>query len=76
MYTVHQAKTNLSRLIEEACKGSDVIIARGKEPVARLVALSASGKMRVPGRLKGKIRISPAFFKPMSKTELADWGIE
>lgn len=76
MYTVHQAKTNLSRLIEEACRGDDVIIARGKQPVAKLVPLAASRKKRVPGRFKGKIRISRAFFKPMSKAELAEWGIE
>lgn len=76
MYTVHQAKTNLSRLIEEACEGADVIIARGKKPVARLVPLATSRKKRVPGRLKGKIRISRAFFKPMSRAELAQWGIE
>ena len=76
MYTVHQAKTNLSRLIEEACKGTDVIIARGKQPVVRLVPLATTRRKRVPGRLKGKIRISRAFFKAMSKAELAEWGIE
>jgi prevent-host-death family protein len=76
MYTVHQAKTNLSRLIEEACSGTDVVIARGKHPVVRLVPLATSRKRRAPGRLKGKIRISRAFFKPISKTELAAWGIE
>lgn len=76
MYTVHQAKTNLSRLIKEACKGSDVVIARGKEPVVRLVPLARSRRKRVPGRLKGKIHILPAFFKPMSKRELVLWGLE
>jgi len=76
MYTVHDAKTNLSRLIEEACNGTDVIIARGKQPVVRLVPLAKSRKRRVPGRLKGKIRIFRSFFKPMSKAELAEWGIE
>ena len=75
MYTVHQAKTNLSRLIKEACKGTDVIIARGKEPVVRLVPLARSRKKRVPGRLKGRIRILPGFFKPMSRRELAEWGL-
>jgi antitoxin (DNA-binding transcriptional repressor) of toxin-antitoxin stability system len=74
MYTVHQAKTNLSRLIEEACNGTDVIIARGKQPVVRLVPLATARRKRVPGRLKGKIRISRAFFKPMSRAELAEWG--
>jgi antitoxin (DNA-binding transcriptional repressor) of toxin-antitoxin stability system len=33
-YTVHQAKTNLSRLIKEAQNGKEVVIARGKQPVA------------------------------------------
>jgi prevent-host-death family protein len=76
MYTIHKAKTNLSRLIEEACEGGDVIIARGKQPVARLVPLAMSRKKRVSGRLKGKIRISRSFFEPMSKAELAEWGIK
>ncbi len=39
-YTVHQAKTNLSRLIKEAEDGKEVIITRGKTPVARLIALA------------------------------------
>jgi antitoxin (DNA-binding transcriptional repressor) of toxin-antitoxin stability system len=76
MYTVHQAKTNLSKLIRKACGGEDVVIARGKKPVVRLVALHASGKKRVPGRLKGKIRYSSESFKPMTKKELADWGLD
>jgi len=75
-YTVHQAKTQLSRLLKEASKGREVIIARGKQPVAKLVPLGAARKKRVPGRLKGKIRIFPSFFKPMTKKELAEWGIE
>jgi prevent-host-death family protein len=76
MYTVHQAKTNLSKLIREAENGQPVIIARGKKPVAKIVALVKPRKRRVPGRLKGKIRIHPSFFDPMTKEELAEWGIE
>jgi antitoxin (DNA-binding transcriptional repressor) of toxin-antitoxin stability system len=76
MYTVHQAKTNLSKLIREAENGRLVIIARGKKPVAKIVALEKPRKKRVPGRLKGKIRIHPSFFDPMTKEELAEWGIE
>lgn len=76
MYTVHQAKTNLSRLIRKAENGEDVVIARGDKPVAKLVAVSRRKKKRVPGRLKGKIRIHPSFFDPMTKEELAEWGIE
>ena len=47
-YTVHEAKTNLSRLIKEAESGKEVIITRGKEPVAKLVPISKTAKKRVP----------------------------
>jgi prevent-host-death family protein len=75
MYTVHQAKTNLSKLIREACRGKEVIIARGKKPVAKLVPLEA-GKKRVPGRLKGKIWYSPDAFDPLTDKELSDLGFD
>lgn len=76
MYTVHQAKTQLSKLIRKACAGDDVIIARGKNPVVKLVSLQSNNKQRVPGRLKGKIRYSANAFKPLSRRELLDWGVE
>lgn len=76
VYTVHQAKTNLSKLIRKAQNGETIVIARGKEPVAELTGVKKGRKKRVPGRWKGKIRIRPSFFDPMSKDELAAWGIE
>lgn len=76
MYTVHEAKTNLSRLLEEAESGKEVIIARGKTPVAKLVALGQNKRKRVPGKYKGLIKIHPSYFKPMTKEELKEWGIE
>ena len=39
--TIHQAKTNLSKLIERASQGEEIIISRGSKPVARLVPLGA-----------------------------------
>jgi antitoxin (DNA-binding transcriptional repressor) of toxin-antitoxin stability system len=75
-YTVHQAKTNLSRLIQEAEKGKEVIIARGKTPVAKLVAIGAGRKRRVPGKLKGQLSWTPTAFDPMTPAELKEWGIE
>lgn len=75
MYSVHQAKTNLSRLIAEAENGGDVIIARGKKPVARLVALGAGTKRRQAGRFRGKIAVPKSFFKPMTAAELKRWGL-
>lgn len=76
MYTVHQAKTNLSKLLEEAERGKEVVIARGKTPVAKLVAIGTTRRKRVPGKYKDQIKIHPSFYEPMSNAELKDWGIE
>ena len=70
--TIHQAKTNLSRLIEKSSEGEEVIIARGAKPVARLVPIEVKGK-RQPGSLKGKLRVGPAFFEPLPMNELSNW---
>jgi prevent-host-death family protein len=43
-YTVHEAKTNLSRLIKEAESGKEVIITRGKEPVAKIIPIRQDSK--------------------------------
>jgi prevent-host-death family protein len=76
MYTVHEAKTNLSKLIRKACAGDTVIIARGKDPVVKLVPVHAVRKKRVPGLLKGKIYVPDSAFASMTKRELAEWGID
>jgi antitoxin (DNA-binding transcriptional repressor) of toxin-antitoxin stability system len=75
-YTVHQAKTNLSRLLEEASSGREVVIARGDEPVAKLVAIGAARKKRIAGRLAGKITAAPDAFAPLTDQELTDLGFE
>ncbi len=76
MYTVHQAKTNLSKLLRKVENGEEVIIARGKEPVAKIIPFPAGKKKRVAGSLKGKIWYAPDAFDPLSNEELAEWGIE
>jgi len=58
---MHQAKSTLSRLVERALAGEDVIIARNGKPLVRLVPVPKTRKPRVPGRGKGKIWISPNF---------------
>jgi prevent-host-death family protein len=75
-YTVHEAKTNLSQLLEKASAGEEVVIARGREPVARLVAIGSALKKRVPGRLAGKISASADAFAPLTDKELKDLGFE
>lgn len=71
--TIHQAKTNLSRLIEKACEGEEVIIARGSKAVARLVPVGAVKGKRQPGSLKGKLQVGPRFFEPLPQNELSGW---
>lgn len=70
---IHDAKTNLSRLIERACEGEEIIIARGSQPVARLTGLRATKGKRKPGSLKGKLRVGPEFFEPLPPAELSEW---
>ena len=74
MYTVnvHQAKTQLSRLLARAEAGEDVVIARRGEPVVRLVACKPKGT-RQPDVLKGKIAFPDNFFDPLPEDELAAW---
>ena len=58
---IHQAKTNLSKLIEKTSKGEEVIISRAGRPVAKLVAYKEQLQPRKPGALKGKIWMSDDF---------------
>ena len=73
LITIHRAKTTLSQLIERACHGEDVVIARGSKPVARLVAIADQVGNRRPGALKGKLRVGPEFFEPLPSEELDAW---
>jgi prevent-host-death family protein len=70
---VHEAKTNLSKLIKRACHGEEVIIMRGATPVVRLVAIGEVKGRRQPGVLRAKLRVGPEFFKPLPAEELSAW---
>jgi prevent-host-death family protein len=71
--TIHEAKTNLSRLIQKVASGEEVIIARGAKPVARLVAIEPPSAKRIPGSFKGKFGLGPDFFEPLPLKELDAW---
>jgi antitoxin (DNA-binding transcriptional repressor) of toxin-antitoxin stability system len=66
---IQEAKTHLSRLSEKAFEGEEIHIARGSEPVARLVALSNSSGQRQPGNMKGRFRVGPEFFDSLPDGE-------
>lgn len=73
-FSVHDAKTNLSRLIADALAGGEVVIARGNVPVVRLVPVEPRG-LRCFGALKGKIAMDAGFNDPLPDDELAGWDL-
>lgn len=74
--TIHKAKTELSKLIEKACRGEEIVIARGKKPVVRLVAIADKRGQRKSGAWKGKIFYTADAFAPLTDRELEDLGFE
>jgi prevent-host-death family protein len=62
---IHEAKTQLSRLIAQAEAGEEVIIARSGEPVVKLVVVSKPSKKRVLGADRGVVIISEDFDDPV-----------
>ncbi|MBW8882512.1 MAG: type II toxin-antitoxin system prevent-host-death family antitoxin [Asticcacaulis sp.] len=70
--TIHTAKTQLSKLIEAAAAGEDVVVARGDTPVARIVPIrKCQFKIGIlKDELKGTV---PDFLEPMDDTALDLW---
>lgn len=69
---IHEAKTNLSRLLSQVEAGHTVIIARDGKPIAKLVLVSPGGKRKF-GALRGKVTVGKEFFAPSPDDELAEW---
>ncbi len=70
-FNVHTAKSQLSKLIEAALRGEEVIIAKGTKPVVKLVPVE-NRKFQFGG-LEDKLGDAPDFFEPMSEEELRLW---
>jgi len=73
-HSIHAAKTQLSRLIERAEGGEEVIIARGSTPVARLTRLRPQPRVRRFGAMRGRAKVTKAFFEPLPADEAERWG--
>jgi prevent-host-death family protein len=71
--TVHAAKTNLSKLLARVEAGEEIVIARGRTPIARLTPIHAPEPKRQFGAFKGVVTVGPEFFEPMTVAELAEW---
>jgi prevent-host-death family protein len=62
---VHQAKTHLSRLLDEVAAGGEVVIAKAGKPVARLVPLEPVVRRKKLGLLQGRISVPDDFDAPL-----------
>lgn len=70
---VHEAKTNLSRLLARVEAGEEVVIFRGENPVAKLVPAGSPPKTRRPGRLRNQAKLDSGFFDALPEAELERW---
>lgn len=71
---IHEAKTHLSQLVEDAARGDQIIIAKAGRPMARLVALDDDGTPRPRGLLKGQIWIADDFDTPLPEDILQSFA--
>ena len=71
--TIHAAKTNLSKVLARVEAGEEIVIARGRTPIARLTPINAPPAKRQFGAFKGLVSVGPEFFEPMTEAELAEW---
>jgi prevent-host-death family protein len=78
--TVHEAKTHLSRLIADVLSGGEVTIARGKEPVVKLIPVKPTSGKRQLGLLRGDSNgsdpLAYGFWDPVPDVDLALWSGE
>jgi prevent-host-death family protein len=72
-FPIHKAKAGLSKLVARACAGEEVVIARGKRPLVRLVPVNQPVPERKFGALRGKLVVNDTFFDPLPEAELAAW---
>jgi antitoxin (DNA-binding transcriptional repressor) of toxin-antitoxin stability system len=70
---IYEAKTQLSRLVDQAAAGEEIIIARGGKPVARLSQLVAPTRTICFGVLKGQIKVAADFDAPLPENVIAEF---
>lgn len=73
-FSVHDAKTNLSRLIADALAGGEVVIARGNVPAVRLVPVLPVGRRQF-GAFRGRLALDARFNEPLSDDEQDGWSL-
>jgi len=75
--TIHQAKTHLSRLLQQVEMGEEVVVCRGKLPVAKIVPSGPSRATRpkVGKATSQRFNIPADAFTPLGDEELKQWGL-
>ncbi len=70
---IHEAKTHLSRLVERAAAGEQVVIAKSGKPIVRLVPYAGDESPRRPGSMRGRIRMADDFDEPLPPELLGEF---
>lgn len=70
---IHEAKTHLSRLVDRAAAGEEIIIAKAGKPMAKLVPLGLDLRPRQPGSMAGKIWMADDFDASLPSELLAEF---
>lgn len=70
---IHEAKTHLSRLVDEVVVGAEVVIAKAGKPMARLIPFAPATQKRRLGLLAGKLSVSEDFDAPLPDEVLASF---
>ncbi len=65
MINIHEAKTQLSKLLQRVIAGEEIVIAKAGKPIARIVPFTQKPTQRLPGTAKGKIWMAPDFNAPL-----------
>jgi prevent-host-death family protein len=68
---IHEAKTHLSRFVEQAAAGEEIIIAKAGKPMARLVPLQPTPSRRKLGLFKGQLNVPDDFDAPLDDEAIA-----
>jgi len=68
---IHEAKTHLSRLVDEVAAGAEIIIAKAGKPMARLAPIATPIRKKRLGQLKGKIKVPDDFNAPLDDETLS-----
>jgi prevent-host-death family protein len=70
---MHEAKSQLSRLVEAACRGEEVIVSRRGVPAVKLVPVGKAKGKRILDQARGQVKMSPDFDQPMTDAELDEF---